>query len=140
MPLELPRMIELAERFALTEGSHKRSIIFAAFSGEELGLLGSKYFIENPPVDLSKVNAMLNLDMVGRLRDSSSFQIGGAGTAEGLKDILRSGIDTTRVNPVNFRRGFRTIGSFIILWKEYSRAVLLNRGTPRLPYTFRYMG
>jgi hypothetical protein len=90
-------MIELAERFALTEGSHKRSLIFAAFSGEELGLLGSKYFIENPPVDLSKVNAMMNLDMVGRLRDSSSFQIGGAGTAEGLKDIVRSEIDTTRI-------------------------------------------
>ena len=83
-------MIELAEKFALTEGSHKRSIIFAAFSGEELGLLGSKYFTENPPVDLSKVNAMINLDMVGRLRDSSSLQIGGAGTAEGLKEMVRS--------------------------------------------------
>jgi len=88
-------MLELAERFALTEGSHKRSLIFAGFSGEELGLLGSKYFIDNPPVDLSKVNAMLNLDMVGRLRDSSSFQIGGAGTAEGLREMIRSSIDTT---------------------------------------------
>ena len=90
-------MIEIAERFALTKGSHKRSLIFAAFSGEELGLLGSKYFIDNPPVDLSKVNAMLNLDMVGRLRDSSSFQIGGAGTAEGLKEMIRSSVDTTSV-------------------------------------------
>jgi len=88
-------MLELAERFALTAGSHKRSLIFAGFSGEELGLLGSKYFIDNPPVDLSKVNAMLNLDMVGRLRDSSSFQIGGAGTAEGLREMIRSSIDTT---------------------------------------------
>jgi aminopeptidase YwaD len=87
-------MIELAEKFALTKGSHKRGIIFAAFSGEELGLLGSKYFTENPLIDLSKVNAMINLDMVGRLRDSSTLQIGGAGTADGLKDLVRSISDT----------------------------------------------
>ena len=87
-------MIELAEKFALTKGSHKRSIIFAAFSGEESGLLGSKYFTENPLIDLTKVNAMINLDMVGRLRDSSALQIGGAGTAEGLKDIVTSLTDT----------------------------------------------
>jgi aminopeptidase YwaD len=91
-------MIELAEKFALTKGSHKRSIIFAAFSGEESGLLGSKYFTENPPVDLTKVNAMINLDMIGRLKDSSSLQIGGAGTAEGLKKLVRSLSDTTNIN------------------------------------------
>ena len=91
-------MIELGEKFALTKGSHKRSIIFAAFSGEELGLLGSKYFTENPLIDLSKVNAMINLDMVGRLRDSSALQIGGAGTAEGLKDLITSFIDTNLLN------------------------------------------
>lgn len=90
-------MIELAEKLALTKGSHKRSIIFAAFSGEELGLLGSKYFTDNPLIDLSKVNAMINLDMVGRLRDSSALQIGGAGTAEGLKDIITSLGDTNNL-------------------------------------------
>ena len=91
----IAEVIELAEKFALTKGSHKRSIIFAAFSGEELGLLGSKYFTDNPLIDLSKVNAMINLDMVGRLRDSSALQIGGAGTAEGLKDLEKSLIDTS---------------------------------------------
>jgi aminopeptidase YwaD len=90
-------MIELAEKFSLTKGSHKRSMIFAAFSGEEMGLLGSKYFVENPPIDLAKVNAMINLDMVGRLKDSSSMQIGGAGTAQGLKQLVRSLTDTTHV-------------------------------------------
>ena len=49
--------IEIAEKFALTDKGNMRSIIFAGFSGEESGLLGSKYFTENPPVDLSKVNA-----------------------------------------------------------------------------------
>ncbi len=61
-------VVELAEKFALTRGSHRRTIMFAAFSGEEMGLLGSKYFTENPGIDLTKVNAMINLDMVGRLK------------------------------------------------------------------------
>jgi hypothetical protein len=87
-------MIELAERFSLTRGSHKRSLVFAAFSGEEEGLLGSKYFADNPLMDLSGVNAMINLDMVGRLRDSSALQVGGVGTAEGLRDKVRSLADT----------------------------------------------
>ena len=87
-------MIELAERFALTPGSHKRSMVFIAFSGEESGLLGSKYFADNPLIDLTNVNAMINLDMVGRLRDSSTLQIGGIGTAEGLKALVSSHADT----------------------------------------------
>ncbi len=90
-------MLELAEKFARTRESHKRSMIFLSFSGEEEGLLGSKYFTENPPVDLSKVNAMINLDMVGRLRDSMSLQIGGVGTAVGLKDLVKSLSDTNLI-------------------------------------------
>jgi hypothetical protein len=87
-------MVELAEKFALTKGSHRRSLIFAAFSGEELGLLGSKYYAENPVIDLSKVNAMINLDMVGRLQESNSLQAGGVGTAAGLKEIVAANCDT----------------------------------------------
>jgi aminopeptidase YwaD len=87
-------MVELAEKFALTKGSHKRSMIFAAFSGEEMGLLGSKYFAENPVIDLSKVNAMVNLDMVGRLQETNSLQAGGVGTAAGLKEMVAANCDT----------------------------------------------
>jgi len=88
-------MIELAERFALTPGSHRRSLVFTAFSGEESGLLGSRYFADNPLVDLSRVNAMINLDMVGRLQDSS-LQIGGTGTAGRFRDIITGLTDTSR--------------------------------------------
>jgi hypothetical protein len=88
-------IIELAERFALTPGSHKRTIIFLAFSGEESGLLGSKYFTDNPLIDLTQVNAMINLDMIGRLRDSSTLQIGGIGTAEGFRERVLSLADTS---------------------------------------------
>jgi len=88
-------MLELAEKFAGTKGSHGRSIICVAFSGEEMGLLGSKYYAENPGIDLSKVNAMINLDMVGRFQTANAIQIGGAGTAEGLKELIYITADTT---------------------------------------------
>ncbi len=56
--------------------------IFIAFSGEELGLFGSKYYTEHPAVDLGKTNYMINMDMVGRLNDSThGFTIGGYGTS-----------------------------------------------------------
>jgi len=91
-------MLELAEKFASTKGSHKRSMIFIAFSGEELGLLGSRYFAENPLVDLSKVNAMINLDMVGRLPESKVLQISGVGTAEGLQELVTAKNDTSLIS------------------------------------------
>jgi aminopeptidase YwaD len=90
-------MLELAEKFALTKGSHKRSIICIAFSGEEEGLLGSKQFTAEPGIDLSKVSAMVNLDMVGRLNDTSMLQISGVGTAAGLKELIYSKSDTSRM-------------------------------------------
>lgn len=89
--------IEIAEKFALTDNGNRRSIIFAGFSGEESGLLGSKYFTENPLVDLSKVNAMINLDMVGRLSDSGSLQVGGIGTSPILKEMIVSLVDTSSI-------------------------------------------
>ena len=88
-------MLELAKKFAGTKGSHKRSIICIAFTGEEEGLLGSKHFTNDPGIDLSKVNAMVNLDMVGRLKENNNLQIFGVGTATGLKDIIYSKSDTS---------------------------------------------
>jgi hypothetical protein len=56
--------------------------LFIAFSGEELGLYGSKYFTQHPTIDLGTVNYMINMDMVGRLSDSThTMTIGGYGTS-----------------------------------------------------------
>ena len=90
-------MLELAEKFALTKGSHRRSIICVAFSGEEEGLLGSKHFTDDPGIDLTKVNAMINLDMVGRLNDTSMLQISGVGTAAGFRELIHSKSDTATI-------------------------------------------
>lgn len=88
-------MLELAEKFAITKGSHRRSIICIAFTGEEEGLLGSKHFTDTPGIDLSKVNGMINLDMVGRLNERNNLQISGVGTATGLRDVIYSKSDTS---------------------------------------------
>lgn len=88
-------MIEMAEKLAANPKSHKRSIVVIAFSGEELGLLGSKQFLEKPEIDLNKVNAMVNFDMVGCLTDSTKVQIGGVGTAEPFRMMITTSFDTT---------------------------------------------
>ncbi len=88
-------MIELAERLAVPEVPHARNIIFVAFSGEEMGLLGSKQFVENMGIDPSAVNLMINLDMVGRMKEGNGLQVGGVGTAAGLRDSVISYSDTT---------------------------------------------
>ena len=88
-------ILELVQKLAATPNSHKRSIAVVAFSGEEEGLLGSKQFVDHPEIDLTKVNAMVNLDMVGRLNENSMVQIGGVGTAEPLKKMIYADVDTT---------------------------------------------
>lgn len=74
-------LIELAR--ALKNDKHtNNNYLFIAFSGEELGLYGSKYFTQQPTINLSTVNYMINLDMVGRLSDSSqTLTVGGYGTS-----------------------------------------------------------
>ena len=88
-------MLELARKFAETKGSHKRSIVCLAFTGEEEGLLGSKHFTDDPGINLSSVNAMINLDMVGRLNETNNLQIFGVGTATGLKNLIYLKSDTS---------------------------------------------
>ena len=90
-------LIELAGKFAGTRDSHKKSLIFLSFSGEELGILGSKYYADHPEEDLSKTEVMINLDMVGRLKETKDLQIGGVGTADGLKDIASGLYDTNKL-------------------------------------------
>jgi hypothetical protein len=99
-------MLEMAEKFAMTNGSHRRSIICVGFSGEEEGLLGSKHFVENAGIDLSKVNVMINLDMVGRLNEDRTLQVSGVGTAAGLKELVLAKSDTSYLRLVTSDEGY----------------------------------
>lgn len=78
----------------------KNNYLFIAFSGEELGLFGSKYYTEHPTVDLAKSNYMINMDMVGRLNDSSkTVTIGGYGTSPAWGTLLTAiSVDQRFVN------------------------------------------
>ena len=80
-------VMELARLFA--KHPTKRSLMFIDFSGEELGTLGSMYFVEHPPVPLESMIVMLNFDMVGRLRDGKLL-VYGVATATQLKPLVDS--------------------------------------------------
>lgn len=92
-------VLELARRFAARPA--RRSVLFVNFSAEELGLLGSAYFAAHSPAPLDSVQAMLNFDMVGRLRDDRLI-VYGTGTAAALPGVLDSANMTPalRLSPV----------------------------------------
>ncbi len=82
-------VIELAEKLASEKENIGRSIVFVAFDAEEMGLIGSKYFVENPLIDLDKITAMINVDMIGRLKPAETVAIGGTGTSEESEQLLK---------------------------------------------------
>jgi hypothetical protein len=83
-------LLGLAEYFALNPQLRpSRSLVFVAFAAEEMGLLGSEHFVSNPPVPLENVAAMVNFDMVGRLREGR-LQVFGTETAEEFPALLDS--------------------------------------------------
>ena len=80
-------VIELAEKFASQKDKVKRSVAFFTFSGEELGLLGSNYLVNHLPFPAEDAVTMINMDMIGRLKDSSLI-VYGTGTSSNFKDLL----------------------------------------------------
>jgi len=79
-------VLELASRLAHAPPP-PRTVLFICFTAEEEGLIGSQYFIKHPPVSLDKIVAMVNLDMVGRIRQQTLY-VGGQGTAKDFDAIL----------------------------------------------------
>ncbi len=69
-------LLELAQYFAANRERIKRSLIFIAFGAEERGLIGSRHFVDNPTVPLDRIVAMVNMDMIGRLRNNALFVLG----------------------------------------------------------------
>ncbi|MEK6566311.1 MAG: M28 family peptidase [Bacteroidota bacterium] len=80
-------LLELAQFFASRRKEVRRSILFIAFSGEELGLLGSAYYVNNPTVPLDRMIAMMNMDEIGRLKDRKLI-VYGMGTSPGFESLV----------------------------------------------------
>ena len=90
-------LLNLASRLKVksdtTEIKDKNNYLFMAFSGEEMGLLGSNYFSKNPTIDDKSINYMINMDMVGKLKTDSTLAVYGVGTSPMFKQTLMSNND-----------------------------------------------
>jgi len=88
--LELARQVKSAKL-------KNTNYLFVAFSGNEQSLSGSRYLASHSPVDLSKANYMLNLDMIGRLNTTNGLQIAGIGTSPSWSKLLENSGRETKV-------------------------------------------
>lgn len=90
--IELARMLQLSE-------DKRSNYLFVAFSGEERGLLGSKFFVKNSPVEFRKMSYMLNMDMVGRLKPVERVLIiNGTGTSPKWDEALKTiSVDSIKI-------------------------------------------
>jgi len=100
-------VMELAGYLQSRSGELGRSVILAAFSAEEMGLLGSLHFVANLPVPANKIRAMVNFDMIGRLNPvTRSISIGGTGTAPEIVPILDSLLNLSNLKAAYSPEGF----------------------------------
>ena len=81
-------MLDLARK--LKDKNKSNNYLFMAFSGEEMGLLGSNYFVKNPTINTKAVSYMINMDMVGRLKQDSTLAVYGTGTSPMFKQVLNA--------------------------------------------------
>ncbi len=79
-------LIELARAFSSSPRT-RRGILFIAFSAEEMGLLGSRHFVDHPTIDFARICFMMNLDMIGRY-DPAKFQVHGVESSPDFKPLL----------------------------------------------------
>ena len=98
-------LLEIAQKLASQKSRLKRSVILLGFDGEEKGLLGAKYFVDHPTVDLSKIIAMLNMDMIGRMSDSTVI-VGGVGTSPIFEILLDSLAQNRKFNLTMTKPGY----------------------------------
>src|SRR5258705_10340573 len=80
-------MLELARLFSTQKPRPKRTLVFIGFSGEEEGLLGSNYYVNHPIRPLANTVAMINMDMIGRMKGGKLI-VGGVGTSKEWREML----------------------------------------------------
>ncbi|HMF57516.1 MAG TPA: M20/M25/M40 family metallo-hydrolase [Pyrinomonadaceae bacterium] len=90
-------LLELARIFSAQRIKIKRTLVFIAFSGEEEGLLGSSFYVNHPVVPLERTIAMINMDMIGRMRDNKLI-IGGVGTAKEWREWIEGANTAQGIN------------------------------------------
>lgn len=108
-------VLELARLFKSQKLRPRRTIVFMAFSGEEEGLLGSNYYVNHPIMPLANTVTMLNMDMIGRMKDNK-LVIGGVGTSAEWRQLIaaanapeRIRVAVTPASPEDMPRPVRTV-------------------------------
>ena len=127
----------------------KQNYLFIAFSGEELGLYGSKYYVEHPTVDLKTVSYMINMDMVGRMNDSTkAVTVGGYGTSPTWGNLIKQDpkngftikLDSSGTGPSDhtsfYRKDIPVLFFFTGLHGDYHRP---SDDAPRINYMGEWM-
>jgi hypothetical protein len=89
-------VLELARVLSPLKGQLPRGVLFASFAGEELGLLGSAAWVKDPTKPLDKAVAMINMDMIGRVKDDKIY-VGGVGTGSSFQKILERAQDDSHL-------------------------------------------
>jgi len=90
-------LLEMARLLTARASGLKRSVLFIAFSGEEEGTLGSLHFLKSPTVPVDRIVAMVNLDMIGRLR-SDTLELHGVGTSPAWMPLIEKANASARLN------------------------------------------
>jgi len=114
-------VLELARSFSSQPIRPKRTMAFMAFSGEEEGLLGSNYYVNHPSIPLGNTVAMINMDMIGRMKDSK-LVIGGVGTAKEWRDII-SVVNVSQTMTVNANDNGRVLTGAPIVVSTNGRTI-----------------
>ena len=97
-------LLDLANKLVME--NLQSNYLFIAFSGEEMGLLGSNYFLKNPTVTKDNINYMINMDMVGRLNEENKLSVSGIGSAKIFKQIVNSNNDEFNLVEFGSSTGF----------------------------------
>ncbi len=103
-------LLELTRILSSQNPKPRRTVVFIAFSGEEEGLIGSNYYVDHPIVPLANTVAMINMDMIGRMRERKLI-VGGVGTAPDWRDIIaRENLDNQTISLAELANPNRTPG------------------------------
>jgi len=126
-------VMETAEAFSRLKHKPKRSVVFVLFGGEEMGLQGSTYFADHIPVPFTKVDSMLNFDMVG---EGNGLRCSLSPEPESLKTILEEADEALHVlGPMRFFRGVGVRGSdFAPFYQKDIPCISFSSNGPHLSY------
>jgi aminopeptidase YwaD len=134
-------MLELARLFSSQKLRPRRTIVFMAFSGEEEGLLGSSYYVNHPIVPLANTVTMINMDMIGRMKDNKLI-VGGVGTAPEWRQALaaanapeRMRVGIAPTSSAEASRPVQTVGREVPMGREVP-LVSGSNGSPVVSLSF----